>query len=116
MHVRWRRKMLKWFSETGGERFNVSVELVHSVRIDGKVCQKFVACLGSHQEVWIDVRDGYVLDYKPDAVKFWTKVWRKLHTLDLTPDEQVRIEAKIAEKIPAPDQCTWKPWAFLVSK
>ena len=110
MHVRWRKKMLKWFSETGGERFNVSAELVQSVRVDGKVRQKFVACLGSHQEVWINVsRDKYVLDYKPDAVKFWTKVWRKLSTLDLAPDDQARIEAKIAEKIPMPDECLWKP-------
>lgn len=106
--------MLRWFTETGGERFNVSAELVKSVRVDGKVRQKFVASLGSYQEAWIQVGDHYVLDFKPDETKFWTKVWQKLHTLGLDPDEQARIEAKLAEKVPQPDRCRWSPpgWCF----
>ncbi len=108
MHVRWRKKRLKWFTESGGERFNVSAELVASVRIGGKVRQRFVASLGSYQELWDRTPTGWESE-RPDAVTFWTRTWRKLYALGLDEKTQGRIVAKLAERVPPPDWCKWSP-------
>ena len=108
MFIRWmsyvtrvpRRQAQSW-NEYNKTRW--SAVLVESVRIDGKPCQRHIACLASIREI-----DGLTAQ-----CKFWERFTRKLDSLSnrVSADERRRIEAQLVRKVPCPaeeDYLRWK--------
>ena len=102
MFVRWqsRKRRSSYFGfsrDSDGnpiEDWNWSAVLVESHRLDGKPRQKHIAYLGSITD------SGIAISHQRGD--FWLHLHEKLDQLGnrITPDERVKIEKKITQKVP----------------
>jgi hypothetical protein len=90
MHLRWQSRRLK---RTDGDT-SWSPIIVESRRINGKPTQRYVAYLGGYVE-----SESALLARR---IEFWGAVDRRLHQLNLSPDDHKKIEAAITLKIRRP--------------
>ena len=94
MYVRWnRRKRIKegWRKKKGDY---LSAVLVESCRIDGKPRQKTIKHLGSIGEDRLD----RVYDRKC----FWDKAERNMDSLNLHPDNRLKVNISLEKIVPKP--------------
>jgi hypothetical protein len=83
--------------------------LVQAVRVDGNPKQEHVAYLGGITETAIEIQ--------PQRCYFWEGVTECLDKLSgrITPDERMRIEQSIAERVPLPTGVEFKQTAKAAS-
>src|SRR6516165_10277451 len=76
--------------------------LVEASRVDGKPKQEHIAYLGGITESAIEIL--------PQRCYFWDEVTERLNKLSdrITPEERLRIESAIAERVPLPTGSEFK--------
>ncbi len=106
MFVRWKRRkrtygrgglLGEWEAERAGD--SIDVVLVKSLRVDGRVRQKFVCHLAHVHE--------NQMDWPGRRVTFWEQVTPKLDALGLDLSERAKIEAQLDRVMPRPSAEEW---------